>query len=61
LQVYVVPRQNAVETVEQMLWFVEAVRFAGVDNPLRFDAVAFPAAIKLFTLAERIYGVSIAL
>src|SRR6266478_6645333 len=60
-QVLVVPGEDAVQTVQQMFFFVEAVRLARVDDQFRFDAVAFEAAVEFLALARRVDRVGVAL
>jgi hypothetical protein len=39
VQVAVVPREDTIESIQQMLFFVESVRFAWIDDQLGLDAV----------------------
>src|SRR5260370_7308697 len=60
-QMLVVPGEDAVQTVQQMFFFVAAVRLARIDNKLGFDAVAFEAAVEFLALARRINGIGVPL
>jgi hypothetical protein len=60
-QVFVVPREDAVEAIQQVLFFVKAVRLAGVGNQFCFDAVAFESTVEFLALAGGIDGVGIPL
>src|SRR5713101_4691588 len=60
-QILVVPGEDAVQAVQQMLFFVEAVRLARIDDKLGFDAIALKAAVEFLALAWRVDRVGVAL
>jgi CBS domain containing-hemolysin-like protein len=57
----VVPGEDAVQAVEEVLLLVKAVRLARVNDELGLDAVALQAAVEFLALAERIDQVGISL
>src|SRR5271165_6998 len=61
LEVRVVPRQDAIQAVEQMLLLVKAMRLPWINHQFTFHAVALQPAIQLLALAQRIDGIGIAL
>src|SRR5207302_6089900 len=61
LKVFVVPGEDAVQTIEKVLFLVETVRLARVDNHFGLDAVALQAAVTFLALARRIDGTGVAL
>src|SRR5258707_5484825 len=56
----VVPSEDAVQAVQQMLFFVKAVGLARIDDQFGFDAVALEAAVEFLALAEGIGRMSVA-
>src|SRR5438552_15379870 len=50
LQVLVVPGEDAIQAVQEMFFFVEAVRLAGVQDEFSLDSIAFEAAVELLAL-----------
>ncbi len=57
----VAPGEDAVQAVQEMFFFLKAVRFAGVDYQLGFDAVALEAAVEFLALPEGVDRVGVAL
>src|SRR6266850_7131268 len=60
-QILVVPGEDAVEAIEEVLFLAEAVGLARVDDHLGLDAIALQAAIKFLALAQRVREVHITL
>jgi hypothetical protein len=61
LQIFVIPSEDAIQAVHEMLFFMEAVRLAWVEHQFRIDSIAFEATVKLEALADRVDGVGFAL
>ena len=57
----VVPGKDAVQAIQKVFFFVEAVGLARVHNEFRLDAITFEAAVEFLALARRIDWVSVAL
>ena len=57
----VVPGEDAVQAIEQVLFFVKAMRFSRVDDKFGFDAVALQAAVEFLALAEGIGRIGVPL
>ena len=57
----VVPRENTIEAIQEVLFFVKAVRLARIHNEFGFDAVALQAAIEFLALAWRVDRVGVSL
>src|SRR6267378_1867675 len=60
-QMLVVPGEDAIQAIQEVLLLVKAVRLARVNDELGLDAVALQAAVKFLALAERIDQVGISL
>src|SRR5712692_973140 len=61
LQMLVVPSEDAVQAIQQVLFLVEAVRLARVDDQFGYDAVTFEAAVEFLALPERIDRIRVTL
>ena len=48
------PAQHSPVDVEQMLFFLRPVTFAGIDDELALNAEVFQPAVKLLSLTDRI-------
>src|ERR1051325_1320035 len=48
------PSENAIHSIDQMLFFLQAVRFTRVNDKLALDAVSFEGSIKHLTLTQGI-------
>src|SRR5215475_9278035 len=57
LQVLVIPRQHSRQQILLVFWFVDAVRFPGVSNHLRFNAKIFQGIVELPSLRRRNAGI----
>ena len=60
-KIFVIPGEDAIETIEKVLFFTETVRLSRVYDQFSLHAVALQAAIQLLALAEWIGGVGITL
>src|SRR5262249_34258715 len=60
-EVPVVPRDDAIEAIEEMLFLAQPVRLARIQHEIGLDAVPLQAAIKLLALSDRIGRVVLAL
>src|SRR5712691_3455563 len=60
-QIFVVPGQDAVETIEEVFFLAEPVRFARVGDQFGLNAVALQAAIEFLALAQWVGEVRITL
>src|SRR5258706_11393745 len=61
LEVRAVPRDDAVQAIEQVLLFTESMRFARIEHEVCVDAVPLEPAVELLTLPDRIRRVVFAL
>src|SRR5437667_6607996 len=53
----VIPSQNAVHAIDQVLLFAKAVRLSRVNREFAFDTVKLQCLKQLFALADRIISV----
>jgi hypothetical protein len=51
VQVTVVPREDAIQSVQQMLLLVETVRLSRVDDQFGLDAISLQPAVQLLALS----------
>src|SRR5207245_1164345 len=61
LQMLVIPGEDAVQTVQQVFFFVKTMRLARVDDQLGLDAVALEATVEFLALARRVDRIGVAL
>src|SRR5215468_3954752 len=52
LQVLVIPGEDAVQPIEQVLFFVEAVGLTRVEDQLGFHTIALQPAVQFLALAQ---------
>jgi len=57
----VVPGEDAVQAIEEVLLLVKAVRLARVNDELGLDAIALQTAVEFLALAGRIDQVGVSL
>ena len=59
--VFLKPREHALQDVGAMLGFLKTVGFSRVGDEFGFDTITFQAAIEFLALAERVDRIVVAL
>lgn len=54
----VIPREDAIETIEKVLLFMETMRLSRILDQFTFHIIMLQPAIQLLALVQRVGGIS---